>query len=157
MHRTIIGIIVPLINNTAQDSIHEAVLTLFRPLARVLIRNGIAYGTFAEWAKKVYVDVAFEEFSEPGKRSTISRVSALTGLFRREAKRLREMPRLPGEGPAERYNRAVRVISGWINDGAFQDGNGNPAELAGEGTSQSFTALKKNTREIYRPRPCFRC
>jgi hypothetical protein len=125
------------------DSIYDAFLTLFRPLAKVLIRNGIAYGTFAEWAKKVYVDVAFAEFGEPGRKQTISRVSALTGLFRRETKRLREMPRNPGEGPAERYNRAVRVIGGWVNDPAFQDANGDPALLQVEGATGSFAALVK--------------
>ena len=56
----------------------NAILTLLKPLVRILLRNGVAYGSFAELAKKTYVDVAFEELAPPGKKQTISRVSALT-------------------------------------------------------------------------------
>lgn len=129
--------------DTLQYSLRGAVVTLFRPLCKVLIRNGIAWGTFAEWVKKVYVDVAYEEFGEPGKKQTISRVSALTGLFRREAKRLRELANDGTDRPADRYNRAVRVISGWVNDPHFQDTSGNPAALPPDDGQASFSALVK--------------
>lgn len=128
-------------NNTLHSSLGQAVSVLFRPLAKVLIRNGIAWGTFAEWAKKVYVDVAFEEFAEPGKKQTISKVSALTGLFRRETKRLRELPKDPDGAATERYNRAVRVISGWLNDSEYHDKQGMPASLCVEGREPSFSSL----------------
>jgi len=131
-------------DNPLQTALHEAVLTLLRPLTRILIRNGIAYGTFAEWAKKVYVDVAFEDFGEPGKKQTVSRVAALTGVFRREAKRLREFQPGDDAGAGERYNRAVRVISGWINDTRFQRADGEPADLPVEGSENSFAVLTKD-------------
>jgi len=35
---------------------------LMRPLVRILIRNGVAYGEFAEIAKEVYIDVAAGDF-----------------------------------------------------------------------------------------------
>jgi hypothetical protein len=124
-------------------TLYEAFKTLFRPLARILIRNGIAFGTLSDWAKKVYVDVAFEEFGEPGKKQTISRVSALTGIFRKEVKRLYELDEEADEGSAQRYNRAIRVISGWVNDARFQEGVGKPRDLPVEGEQGSFTALVK--------------
>jgi hypothetical protein len=37
-----------------------SILRLMRPLVRILLRNGIAYGTFSELVRKVYVDVAFQ-------------------------------------------------------------------------------------------------
>jgi hypothetical protein len=128
-------------DNPLHSALFGAVRALLRPLATILIRNGIAYGTFAELAKKVYVDVAFEEFAEPGKKQTISRVSALTGLFRKEAKRLHELPSAGGAGAAERYNRAIRVISGWLNDAKYQTEAGAPADLVIEGSDQSFAML----------------
>ncbi len=127
------------------DSLHQAlaraVATLFRPLARILLRNGVAWGTFAEWTRKVYVDVAFEEFAPPGRRQTISRVAALTGLYRREVKRLRDLPAVHDGRPTERYNRAVRVLSGWRNDPTFQDRDGRPRVLPLDGDGTSFAAL----------------
>ncbi|HHH35261.1 MAG TPA: hypothetical protein ENK48_00345 [Gammaproteobacteria bacterium] len=122
-------------------ALSAAILTLLRPLVRILLRNGIAYGTFAELAKKVYVDVAFEEFPTPGRKQTISRVSALTGLTRKEAKRLLELENPDDQGANERYNRAVRVISGWLNDARFHDEEGQPAVLPLEDGNPSFADL----------------
>jgi hypothetical protein len=124
-----------------QESLSVAVLSLLRPLVRILLRNGVAYGSFAELAKKVYVDVAFAEFAPTNRKQTISRVSALTGLTRKEAKRLHELEHTDTHGSSQRYNRAVRVISGWVNDKEFHDALGQPQILPVEGASASFSAL----------------
>lgn len=126
-----------------QQTLSHALLILLRPLVRILLRNGIAYGSFAELIKKTYVDVAFDAFAPPGKKQTISRVSALTGLTRKEAKRLHELEQPTGSRSEQRYNRAVRVISGWVNDPQFQDAHGRPAPLPVEGEAASFAALVK--------------
>lgn len=124
-----------------QQTLSRAILTLLRPLVRILIRNGIAYGSFAELAKKTYVDVAFEDFAPEGKKQTISRVSALTGLTRKEARRLHELEDTDACSSEQRYNRAVRVISGWVNDPRFQDAEGKPDALPIEGSDKSFAEL----------------
>lgn len=127
-----------------QQILSLAVLSILRPLVRILLRNGIAYGSFAELAKKVYVDVAFQEFAPSTKKQTISRVSALTGLTRKEAKRLHELEHTDSGRSEQRYNRAVRVISGWVNDKEFHDPHGQPETLPIEGDRASFSALVKN-------------
>jgi len=126
-----------------QQTLTRALLTLLKPLVRVLLRNGIAYGSFAELAKKTYVDVAFEAFAPKGKKQTVSRVSALTGLTRKETKRLHELDNPDADSSEQRYNRAVRVISGWLNDAAFHGPDGQPAELPVDGNAPSFAALVK--------------
>jgi hypothetical protein len=124
-----------------QQTLTRALLRLLQPLVRVLLRNGIAYGSFAELAKKTYVDVAFREFAPQGKKQTISRVSALTGLTRKETKRLHEMEHGDADASQQRYNRAIRVISGWLNDPEFHDRERHPAALPVEGEQGSFAAL----------------
>ena len=119
----------------------NAILTLLKPLVRILLRNGVAYGSFAELAKKTYVDVAFEELAPPGKKQTISRVSALTGFSRKEAKRLHELEHSDPHSSEQRYNRSVRVISGWTNDSMFLDKQGQPLELPLDGEQTSFFSL----------------
>ena len=126
-----------------QQTLSRAALSLLRPLVKILLRNGIAYGSFAELAKQVYVDVALSEFMPAGKKPTISRVSALTGLTRKEAKRLHELDADAPHDSEQRYNRAVRVISGWVNDPLFHDAQGQPADLPVDGSEQSFAALVK--------------
>lgn len=127
------------------ESTHQvlalALARLLRPLIRVLLRNGMAFHAFADVARKVYVDVAFAEFAPARKKQTVSNVSVLTGLTRKEVKRLREMP--PGEdaGGARSHTRALRVISGWLRDPSYQDADGRPAELPLEGPEGSFARL----------------
>ena len=118
------------------------IFAIARALVRILLRNGIAYGTVAEWVRKAYVDIAFEQ--QPGaKKPTISSVSTITGLTRKEVKRLREKGEIGESDKASSYNRAVRVLGGWLNDAEFQGKAGQPAELALEGERGSFQALVK--------------
>ena len=61
-----------------QDTLNASVRRLLQPLVRILLRNGVAYGTLAGLIRQVYVDVAFKDFAPQGKKQTVSRVSALT-------------------------------------------------------------------------------
>ncbi|MFQ5470922.1 MAG: DUF6502 family protein [Gammaproteobacteria bacterium] len=124
-------------------ALSAAILRLLRPLIRILLRNGIAYGSFAELAKKVFVDVAFEEFGISGKKQTVSRVSVLTGLTRKETKRLHELENPDDQGADAKYNRGVRVVSGWVNDPLFLDESGRPLALDIDGSASSFAELVK--------------
>jgi len=126
-----------------QDSFSHAILRLLRPLARLLLSHGMAYGTFAELARKAFVEEGFDQLQRSGKRPTVSSVSALTGLTRKETKLLRESSPIGNEKSAQRYSRAIRVISGWVNDSQFHDEKGDPAALPFEGAELSFSSLVK--------------
>jgi hypothetical protein len=113
---------------TPNKALTSAVLRILRPLVRILLRNGVSFGTFADLAKAVFVDVADKEFGIPGRKQTISRVSVLTGLTRKDVVRLQELGS-PEDAVAERrYNRAARVVAGWVRDQRFSVA-GTPAEL----------------------------
>lgn len=132
----------------ANQILFSAVLKLLRPLVRIFLRNGVPYGTFADLAKSVYVDVAVEEFGIPGRKQTDSRVSIITGLNRKEVRRIKALPQVNGEhgeneAITQRYHRAARVISGWVRDRQFANAKGQPADLPLEGDEVSFTALVK--------------
>ena len=129
-------------NTPNNKIITKAVTRVLKPLVRLLLRNGISYGAFADIAKRVYVEVADSDYTISGKKQTVSRVSILTGLSRKEVKRVQELPDMEETGLDEKYNRAARVISGWIRDKEFQDSEGNPITLPIEG-SVSFNALVK--------------
>ena len=58
-----------------QNALYAAVFKLMRPLARVLMRNGMAYGAFADIAKRAFVDVAMRDMEVPGKKSTKARLA----------------------------------------------------------------------------------
>ena len=130
-------------SKSLNQALSAAVLRILRPLVAVLLRHGMAYGTFAELARKAYVEEGFARAEASGKRPTVSGVSALTGLTRKETKRLRELDFIDDQSSSQRYSRAIRVISGWTNDPRFQTPEGEPAVLPMDGAEASFTALVK--------------
>ena len=122
---------------SAKSRLATALRHLLRPLVRVMLRHGMAYGDLADIVKSVYVEVARDDFALPGKRSTDSRIAILTGLTRKEVKLLSEA------GTGERQsnsNRATRVLSGWYQDPDFTGADGEPGVLALDG-KRSFSEL----------------
>lgn len=121
----------------------KAAIRILRPLVRVLLRNGVACGAFEEITRKIYVDEAFALARQSGK-ATVSAVSAETGLSRKEVKRLHELSAEDTAGNSQKYNRAIRVISGWMNDRRFVSAAGVPRVLPMEGADNSFANLVKD-------------
>lgn len=111
------------------DIIARALARLLTPLVRILLRYGVSYGAFSDLLRQVYVTVAEREFRVPGRKQSTSRVAVLTGLNRKEVARLRRLPEDIPDALDERYNRAARVISGWLQDSDFHDDKGQPADL----------------------------
>jgi hypothetical protein len=130
-------------NDKPQKPLFAALLRLLRPLARILLRNGVSFSTFSDLAKWTYVDVATREFGIAGRKQSTSRVSVITGLSRREVMRVRKLPRPDVTASTERHNRAARVIAAWRRESAFLDGDGNPARLPLEGPGATFSELVK--------------
>ncbi len=126
-----------------QNMLNAAVLKLLHPLVRILLRNGIPFGAFSDLAKKVYVDVANKEFGIAGKKQTDSRVSVITGLNRKEVRRVKTLTEPYDESVTGRYHRAARVISGWVRDQQYLDASGHPADLPIEGEGPTFSELVK--------------
>jgi len=124
-------------------ALSAATLTFLRPLVRLFLRNGFSAKTFFELAKQTYVEVARDECGVKGKKASISRIAILTGLTRKEVQLLLTNPEARDTAPEEQYNRAARVIGGWLKDPAFGDGKGHPAPLQLAGKRGSFSALVK--------------
>ncbi|HEX5683460.1 MAG TPA: DUF6502 family protein [Ideonella sp.] len=117
----------------AQRVLETAVATLLRPLFRVLLRQSMSFIAFEEIAKRVYVEVAMKDFSIEGKAPSMSRAAILSGLTRKEVARL--LAQLPPDEhePEQRYNRAARVLTGWLRDADFLAPDGTPRSLRDEG------------------------
>jgi len=122
----------------------EAVRKVLRPLVRILLRNGIAYGDFAEEVRRVYTEIAMAEFQVPGRKPSVSRTATITGLTRKEVARLLEaVESEQGSAGLAPHNRAAQVVAGWVRDPDFQDGHGEPRPLSMEDTGGGFPALVK--------------
>ncbi len=127
--------------NLVPESLRQVIVQILTPLIRILLRNGIAYGTFSDIVRKIYVDVGFHEAERLGQKTTISNVSILTGINRKEVKRLKDNPDFDTDRTLKKANRIVRVLAGWQNDPDFLDKDGTPKDLDLEGDSALFTVL----------------
>ncbi len=130
-------------SNDIQTIINVSAMKILRPLVRVMLRNGVSCGSFEELVRKAYVDEAFAIGKKNQLKTTVSSVSAQTGLSRKEVKRLNELVQSQCADVEQKYNRAVRVISGWVNEKNFTDAQGNAKALPLSDESDSFAALVK--------------
>lgn len=117
---------------TTAPTLATAVLRILRPLVRILLRNGVSFQTFMELAKHMYIEVAMQHLAIPGRRPSVSRAAVLTGLTRKEVQRVMTLPVPFDAESGERYNRAARVVSGWVRDANFLADDGEPRPLAVE-------------------------
>ncbi len=120
----------------------DALRLMFRPIARILLKAGITWRELAEVCKLTVVEVATEEFGIRGRPTNISRVAIMTGLSRREVRRLRDLLETASTAEFTRMNSATRVLSGWYTDADYVDADGEPMRLAAiGGEAPSFDEL----------------
>ena len=125
-----------------QEILKVALRRILMTLVRTLLRNGLSYGEFDQVARQCYVDVAYRDFAPAGKKQTVSNVAILTGLNRKEVKKLAERDLEQPSSENRQYNRVVRVLGGWINDARYLRSDGIPRDLDYAGLD-SFSDLVK--------------
>ncbi len=95
---------------------------------------------FSELSKAKFVAVATADFGIRGRPTNGSRVAILTGLDRRDVRRLRRAAKPEPQG----YQRkASQILSAWHHEPDFLDASGRPAALAVEGEGATFTELMR--------------
>jgi len=70
-------------------SMLSALRRVMRPLVRLMLRKGVTYTMFADLLKEVFVEVAHREFRLNDTAPSDSRISLLTGVHRKDVRRLR--------------------------------------------------------------------
>lgn len=125
-------------DNTA---ILSALLRALRPMARFLMKAGIGYREFSEIAKSAFVDVATSDYGLRGRPTNISRVAVMTGLTRKEVKRLREKISAGKQVMLTRVIPPAEIIEKWHSDPEFLDDDARPLKLPFDGPSPSFAQL----------------
>jgi uncharacterized protein DUF6502 len=129
---------------------------LLQPLVRLLTAQGITYPMLADLLKQAYVDVAVRDFRLEGALPTDSRVTLLTGVHRKDVKRLRA----PGAPQTEVMPEMVALGSHLAAFGTtrreLRDRNGRPRplpRLASQGGARSFEGLVASISKDIRARP----
>jgi hypothetical protein len=129
--------------NDIQRQILGAMLLVLRPLARALLKAGIGYREFAEISKTAFVDVAGKDYGLRGRPTNISRVAVMTGLTRKEVRRVRDKMECGEEVEMAKLAPMSQVMHRWFTEKDYTAENGVPKILDFDSGEQSFAGLVK--------------
>lgn len=131
-----------------------ALRRILRPLIRFLLSYGIRYQTFCDLAKATYIQVAEDEFKLDSKAQTDSRISLLSGVHRRDVKRLRSESLAESSLPLQ-ASMSAQVLAIWSGRAEYLDAEGLPLplpRLISKGGERSFEALVRSISKDFRAR-----
>lgn len=112
-----------------------------RPIVQLLIRNGVGYREFSEICKALFVDVASSEYGLRGRKTNMSRVAVMTGISRKEVRKIRDTPEMDVLASVSRVRRPELVLSIWHNDPEYSDSKLNPKRIRFDGPGPTFRDL----------------
>lgn len=120
------------------------VKSLMKPIIKLLLRNGVTYKEFAMLCKSIFVEAAAEGFGLRGRPTNVSRISVLTGIDRKEVKRIKELlqENSLAQDAQTHQDRITRVLTAWHQDPEYTV-EGRVRVLPVDGERGSFTALVK--------------
>ena len=126
---------------------------ILTPLVKLLIDKGMTLPGFVELLKRVFVDVAEANFQLDNQKAlTDSRITLITGVHRKDVKRLRNLS--DDNLPQPAGTLAAQVIARWQAAPRYRDETG-PLPLnrfQGDGSTPSFEELVSSISKDIRPR-----
>lgn len=121
------------------ESLLKAIRKLLKPLVRLLLHFQITYPYLSELMKRLYVEVAEEEFAIPGKKQTDTRISLLTGVHRKDTRKLRGI--VEQDLPSGSVSQGTKLIAHWISEPRYTDQQGHPISLPIKGEEPNFESF----------------
>ncbi len=95
---------------------------------RILLEHQIAYPALTNLLKSVYIQEAVDGFTIPGKPQTISRLSLLTEIHRKNVERLRNQASDDGDVPSH-VSLGAQLVLRWTAEPEYRDAAGSPRAL----------------------------
>ncbi len=126
-----------------QKKVLDAFQLVLRPVVKILLRYGIGYNEFAETVKTAFVDVGSTDFGIRGRPTNISRVAVMTGLTRKEVRRLRTKIESGEDTVSVRTTPITEIVTRWHSENEYVDTNGRASLLPFAGEVGSFSSLVK--------------
>lgn len=133
----------------------SALQQVLKPLVHLLLRFDVTFPLLSNMLKAVYVEAATEQIEAGGKkRQTASAISVLTGVHRKDVKRLRDETLSPEEVP-KAVSLGAKITQAWISAAGFQDAKGRPLPLprgGAESPGPTFDGLVESVTRDVAPR-----
>ncbi len=133
----------------------KAIGKMLKPLVKLLMLHHITYTGLLALLKQSFVEVAAEEseFHLAQKKQTDSRISLLTGVHRKEVKRIRDNLNNPQSESELTASLSAQIMSKWLGHPDYIDTQGRPKPLHKQHDSElSFEQLVFSLSKDKHPR-----
>lgn len=145
----------PGIASTVSPVLVRALRQVLRPLVMLMLTKGITYPYLIDLLKEIFVEVGDKTFNVNTQTATNSYLSLLTGVHRKDVKRLLASIDPQGHTIPENVTLGARLVSLWVSDARYLDDNNQPKPLpryVKEGGECSFEGLVKHLSSDIRSR-----
>jgi hypothetical protein len=118
-----------------------------------MIKVGLTFPMFNNLAREAFVEAAREDFAVDGEPPSQSRIAILSGVHRKEVRRLAELEHGASEPPSA-LPLSAKVVAVWTGDPAYLDAERQPLPLPRSRVDDgpSFEGLVSSVSKDVRPR-----
>jgi Family of unknown function (DUF6502) len=140
--------------NKTQLALMKAVRLLCRPLVRLLIEKSITFPQLRDLIKEIYIEVAENDFSLDGKKPSDSRIFVLTGIHRKDIKRIRQQDEHECSAVTASASLSGEIVARWTSMPEFLDDKGKPRTLLknSKDDDPDFETLVSSVNKDVRPK-----
>lgn len=135
------------------STLEAALRRILAPLVRLMIARGLRFTELIDLLKALYIEQAEAHFRLDRRRMTDSRVSVLTGLQRKDIRRLRTAAADRGPTDSGSSGPLPRILACWAGSAGWSDTDGRPLVLPRKAAAgRSFEALVAEISRDIHPR-----
>jgi hypothetical protein len=116
----------------------EQIRHYLKPIIRAFLRHGYSIHDLIVIGKELFIEAAQEEMVNSGRKVNISRISVMTGLYRREISEYLKGKHQPSEYSA---SLVARVLTKWETSPKFLDASKRPRPLSWKVRGNEFSKL----------------
>ncbi|WP_372525154.1 DUF6502 family protein [Piscinibacter sp.] len=132
-----------------QVALLDALRRVLEPLAGLAVAKGLPYAAVDSIVKEAFVAAAHAAHPGLPEHRRVSRISASTGINRREVTRLTQEAAAPRAAPR---SLATEVFARWRSSPDYRGKNGRPLVLRRQGPAPSFETLAQSVTRDKHPR-----
>jgi len=130
-------------SQSPRQKLLNALFVFLQPVAKALLKSGISHAEFEEVSKAAFVKVALNDYGVRGRKTNMSRVAVMTGLSRKETRRLSKWDPESSDFYDNVNSPLVHLLHLWHTNPAYVDVDGRPLAIPYSGVAPSFVDLVK--------------
>lgn len=113
---------------------------LLKPAIRFALRNMVTVQDFMKLAKVLYVEQAQHDLQKNGNRASVSRLSVMTGLHRRDVSKICRRVRTPHSSQP----LISRILNQWEQDSRYHGSDQKPRPLSAEEFAELVSGVSRD-------------